>query len=61
MPDTALLVLPPHLCPTQSGVYTKSRSILAIHNLKHQGVYSPKTYGTLDLPGGFWVLVSGHY
>lgn len=32
------------------GVYQPARCILAIHNLKHQGVYSPGSFATLGVP-----------
>lgn len=32
------------------GVYLGARSVLAIHNLFHQGVFPPDTFGNLNLP-----------
>ena len=36
------------------GVYLGARSVLLIHNLAHQGVYSPKTFVDLGLPGDWY-------
>lgn len=33
------------------GVYLAARSVLTIHNLKHQGVFSPSKFEELGLPG----------
>ena len=33
------------------GVYREARTVLAIHNLKHQGVFPPSTFADTGLPG----------
>mmetsp|Transcript_28797 Transcript_28797/g.73405 ORF Transcript_28797/g.73405 Transcript_28797/m.73405 type:complete len:610 (-) Transcript_28797:1027-2856(-) len=43
------------------GVYSAARSVLAIHNLKHQGVFSPRTYGGLGLPGDWYGALEWQY
>lgn len=43
------------------GVYLGARSILAIHNLKHQGVFSPRTYGGLELPDHWYKALEWQY
>lgn len=43
------------------GVYHGARSILAIHNLKHQGVFPPGTYAGLDLPGDWYKCLEWQY
>jgi starch synthase len=43
------------------GVYTKSRSIMAIHNLRHQGVFSPSTFSMLQIPGEWYGAVEWQY
>jgi hypothetical protein len=43
------------------GVYTNARSILAIHNLRHQGVYPPHTFKDLGLPKHWYGAVEYQY
>mmetsp|Transcript_36244 Transcript_36244/g.80653 ORF Transcript_36244/g.80653 Transcript_36244/m.80653 type:complete len:615 (-) Transcript_36244:1049-2893(-) len=43
------------------GVYSKARSILAIHNLRHQGVYGPSTYADLGLPSHWYGALEYQY
>lgn len=43
------------------GVYKDSRSILAIHNLCHQGVFSPWTYSKLGLPNDWYGALEYQY
>jgi hypothetical protein len=35
-------------------VYKNARSVMAIHNLKHQGVFPPTTYDSFGLPPGWY-------
>ena len=35
----------------RNGVYKNARSVLAIHNMSHQGVEPAHLYGNLGLPG----------
>jgi len=43
------------------GVYRNARSIVAIHNLRHQGVYAPSTFEMLGLPGDWYGAVEFQY
>ncbi|KAG1679851.1 hypothetical protein FOA52_012765 [Chlamydomonas sp. UWO 241] len=43
------------------GVYAKARSILAIHNLCHQGVFPPNKFEDLMLPGWWYNAVEYQY
>lgn len=43
------------------GVYNNARCILAIHNLRHQGVFPPGTFAELDLPGWWYGSVEWQY
>ncbi|KAI8464053.1 MAG: hypothetical protein J3K34DRAFT_441759 [Monoraphidium minutum] len=43
------------------GVYEHARSILAIHNLRHQGVYPPHTFKELGLPSNWYGAVEFQY
>jgi glycogen synthase len=43
------------------GVYTNARSIMAIHNLRHQGVYPPGTFQSLGLPDWWYGSVEYQY
>lgn len=43
------------------GVYQDARSILAIHNLRHQGVYPPGTFAQLGLPGNWYGSLEWQY
>lgn len=44
-----------------NGVYNNARSIIAIHNLRHQGVYAPGTFELLSLPGTWYGAVEFQY
>ncbi len=44
-----------------AGVYADARSILAIHNLRHQGVFPPGSYAALGLPGGWYGALEWQY
>lgn len=44
-----------------SGVYKDARSILAIHNIKHQGVFPPSSFGSLHLPGEWYGAMEWQY
>ena len=39
----------------RNGVYKDARTILAIHNLSHQGVDPAETFANLGLPDDMWV------
>ncbi|CAL5223380.1 g5887 [Coccomyxa viridis] len=43
------------------GVYQDARAILAIHNLRHQGVFAPKTFVEYGLPAGWNGAVEWQY
>lgn len=43
------------------GTYQDARSILAIHNLCHQGVFPPGTFDELNLPGWWYNAVEYQY
>jgi len=43
------------------GVYTNARSVLALHNLRHQGVYPPFTYNMLNLPSDWYGALEFQY
>ncbi|KAK9802897.1 hypothetical protein WJX73_003216 [Symbiochloris irregularis] len=43
------------------GVYSDARCILAIHNLRHQGVFPPGTFKTLGLPGNWYGSLEWQY
>ncbi|KAK9904144.1 hypothetical protein WJX75_005380 [Coccomyxa subellipsoidea] len=43
------------------GVYGTARSVLAIHNLRHQGVFPPKTFATYALPGHWYGVLEWQY
>ena len=43
------------------GVYTHARSVLAIHNLRHQGVFPPSTYASLGLPAEWYGALEYQY
>jgi len=43
------------------GVYQNARSIMAIHNLRHQGVYPPGTFASLGLPDWWYGAVEYQY
>lgn len=43
------------------GVYRNARSILAIHNLRHQGVFPPRTYDDLGLPPHWYGCLEWQY
>lgn len=43
------------------GVYTNARSVLAIHNLRHQGVFPPSTYASLGLPPDWYGALEYQY
>eukprot|EP00891_Asterochloris_glomerata_P005435 jgi/Astpho2/5435/Aster-07383 len=44
-----------------NGTYGAARSIMAIHNLRHQGVFSPSTFGMLELPGNWYPALEWQY
>jgi len=44
-----------------AGVYADARSVLAIHNLRHQGVFPPGSYAALGLPGGWYGALEWQY
>jgi len=39
------------------GVFTNARSLLAIHNLSHQGVFPPSSFDELNLKGWWYGAV----
>ncbi|GLC42205.1 hypothetical protein PLESTB_000642100 [Pleodorina starrii] len=43
------------------GVYRNARCIMAIHNLRHQGVFSPGSFASLDLPGHWYGCLEWQY
>ncbi|DBA69675.1 TPA: hypothetical protein ACH3X2_012611 [Trebouxia sp. C0005] len=43
------------------GVYHQARSILAVHNLRHQGVYPPGTFSMLQLPKEWYNALEWQY
>jgi hypothetical protein len=43
------------------GVYGDARCVLAIHNLRHQGVFAPGTFGSLHLPGPWYGALEFQY
>jgi starch synthase len=43
------------------GVYNSSRSVVAIHNLRHQGVFPPGSFKQLGLPGEWYPAVEYQY
>ncbi|KAK9830206.1 hypothetical protein WJX72_010297 [[Myrmecia] bisecta] len=43
------------------GVYLPARSVLAIHNLRHQGVFPPSTFWGLGLPGNWYQCMEWQY
>lgn len=43
------------------GIYLGARSVLMIHNLRHQGVYSPATFELLGLPGEWYHALEWQY
>uniref|UniRef100_A0A383VM81 starch synthase n=2 Tax=Tetradesmus obliquus TaxID=3088 RepID=A0A383VM81_TETOB len=43
------------------GVYTNARSVMAIHNLRHQGVFPPGTFPSLGLPDGWYQAMEYQY
>ena len=43
------------------GVFTGARSVLAIHNLRHQGVFPPHTFNDLGLPPHWYGAVEFQY
>ncbi|CAG9461329.1 unnamed protein product [Pedinophyceae sp. YPF-701] len=43
------------------GVYQSARSILAIHNLRHQGVFPPGTFKDLGLPDQWYGCLEWQY
>jgi starch synthase len=43
------------------GVYKSARSIMAIHNLRHQGVHPPGTFASLGLPGWWYPALEYQY
>jgi starch synthase len=43
------------------GVYGGARALLAIHNLKHQGVYPPGSYRELGLPAHWYGALEWQY
>ena len=42
----------------RNGVYTDARSIVAIHNMSHQGVEPSSFFGRLGLPGDWWAALT---
>ncbi|GMH34036.1 hypothetical protein BSKO_01870 [Bryopsis sp. KO-2023] len=44
-----------------AGVYKDARSVVAIHNIKHQGVFPPSSFGTLHLPGEWYGALEWQY
>eukprot|EP00891_Asterochloris_glomerata_P008981 jgi/Astpho2/8981/fgenesh1_pm.00133_%23_25_t len=42
----------------RNGVYKNARSVLAIHNMSHQGVEPAHLYGNLGLPGDWYDVLS---
>ena len=43
------------------GAHTDARCVLAIHNLRHQGVFSPSSFAGLGLPGGWYSALEWQY
>lgn len=43
------------------GVYKDARSVLAIHNLRHQGVFPPGTFDSLGIPGEWYGALEYQY
>ena len=43
------------------GMYLGARCVLLIHNLRHQGVYSPSTFELLGLPGDWYGALEWQY
>ncbi|GFR41537.1 hypothetical protein Agub_g2250 [Astrephomene gubernaculifera] len=43
------------------GVYGSARCVLAIHNLRHQGVFSPASFATLGLPDQWYGCLEWQY
>jgi starch synthase len=43
------------------GIYLGARTVLLIHNLAHQGVYSPGTFESLCLPGDWYRALEWQY
>ncbi|KAF8061313.1 SS1 [Scenedesmus sp. PABB004] len=43
------------------GVYERARSVMAIHNLRHQGVFPPSTYASLGLPADWYHALEYQY
>jgi len=43
------------------GVYGDARCVLAIHNLRHQGVFAPGTFSSLHLPGPWYGALEFQY
>ncbi|KAK3241616.1 hypothetical protein CYMTET_48637 [Cymbomonas tetramitiformis] len=43
------------------GVMLGARSILAVHNLRHQGVYPPTTFGDLGIDGQYYPALEYQY
>ena len=43
------------------GVYGDARCVLAIHNLRHQGVFAPGSFGSLHLPGPWYGALEFQY
>jgi starch synthase len=45
----------------KNGVYKDARSVLAIHNLRHQGVFPPSSFNALGLPGDWYKALEWQY
>eukprot|EP00884_Botryococcus_braunii_P000866 jgi/Botrbrau1/10780/Bobra.0119s0006.1 len=45
----------------KNGVYLDARSVLAIHNLRHQGVFPPSSFNALGLPGDWYKALEWQY
>ena len=43
------------------GIFLGARCVLLIHNLAHQGVYSPKSFVDLGLPGDWYAALEWQY
>lgn len=61
--DWHAALVPVYLCARYRahGAMTRARSILAIHNMAHQGVYARDSFAGLDLEPQWWnTLAMGH-
>lgn len=45
----------------KNGVYKDARCVLAIHNLRHQGVFPPSSFNALGLPGDWYKALEWQY